>query len=537
MPVKDIIARLQRLASERSLWEHHWQDLDDYVLAGRASFVGERMPGQKRAEKQFDGTPMQAARGLAASLDGLLRGRRGPWFAIRTANKVLGEQSEVKEWLEDSGERMADAMYNPRSRFLQRVAEVDLGLVVFGTGILFIGEDVGGRKLLFRSHHLKDCYIAENSDGDIDTLFRPFKLTARQAAQRFGAEKLGPKVQEALRSEKERDAKFLFLHAVMPSEDYPDRVTHDFVSLWIEVESEHLIATKGFHEFPYVVPRWDTAPEETYGRSPAMIALADVQTLNQMAKTILRAGHRAVEPPLAIPSSGLTSAPRTWPGGIMYFKHELLQATRGKSPIFPVETGAQLPLGLKMQQETRDMVWAAFFRNVLQLPTQGPQMTATEILQRREEFMRIIGPTFGRLEADYTGPMIERVFNVMMRAGEFAEPPEALRNTEVRFEFQSAVARIDKLVEAGAIGKTMEDLAPLLADGDLSPLDNFEKDEISRDVAEANGVPQKWLREVDERDAIRQQRAEAIAAEQEAQDAERAIEGVSKVASIVPEGV
>ena len=532
MPVRDLIARQQRLGSERSVWESHWQDIADLMHPRRAEFNVIRTPGQKRTEKIFDGTPLQAARGLAASMDGLLRSRTSRWAGIRTADDDLGERREVKAWLEDAEERMFKVLYNPAARFLQRSAEVDLDLVVFGTGVMFIGEAVGAGRLLFRAHHLKDSFICENAAGDIDTIFRPFRLTARQAGQRFGRDNLSSRMTEAMDSNKDVDTLFSFMHAVLPSEDWDGRrVNQKFASIWMEVEAEHLIAEMGFEEFPYIVPRWDTSAEEVYGRSPAMIALADVQTLNQMGKTILRAGHKAVEPALAIPHDGLHSAPRTWPGANTYFNSSILEKTRGRSPIFPIESGANLPLGLEMQERTRDMVQAAFFRNVLQLPTSGPQMTATEILQRREEFMRIIGPTFGRLEADYNGPTIERVFNVMMRAGAFSEPPDALKGEEVRFEFQSAVSRIGKLVEAAAFGKTMADLEPM---GVLDPtiFDHFNNDEISRDIAEANGMPQKWLKDMDEVDALREQRQQTIAAEQDAEAAERVLAGAATIAEM-----
>ncbi len=531
MPVKDLIARQQALASNRGVWEKHWQDIADLMLPRRAEFTGGRTPGQKRTDKQFDGTPMQAVRSLAAALDGLLKSKTSRWFAVKATDDFLNDQPEVKAWLEDAETRMNDAIYNPKARFLQRSSEVDLDLVTFGTGVMFIGEKVGSDRLMFRTHHLKDTFVCENADGDIDTLFRPFTLTARQAIQRFGRDIVSSKVREAAGSDEERDTKFKFMHVVLPSEDYAGvkRMEQPYASVWIEVETAHLLAQSGYWEFPYIVPRWDTSADEVYGRSPAMLALPDVQTLNQMGKTLLRAGHKAVEPPLLIPHDGLKSAVRTWPGGNTFYDASMVGRNGGRPPIWPLESGANMPLGLEMQNQTREMVWAAFFRNVLELPTEGPQMTATEILQRRETFMRVIGPTFGRLEADYTGPLIERVFNVMMRAGMFPEPPEALQGTEVRFEFQSSVARIGKLVENAALRKTLEDLAPLMADGDLTPIDNFDKDEITRDVAEANGLPQRWLRPIDARDAMRQQRAEALQAEQQAEDAERVIEGAGKV--------
>ena len=36
----------------------------------------------------------------------------------------------------------------------------------------------------------------------------------------------------------------------------------------------------GYRTFPYAISRYVTAPGETYGRSPAMLALPSIKTLN-----------------------------------------------------------------------------------------------------------------------------------------------------------------------------------------------------------------------------------------------------------------
>lgn len=38
--------------------------------------------------------------------------------------------------------------------------------------------------------------------------------------------------------------------------------------------------------------------------------------------------------------------------------------------------------------DASDQLWVAFFRNVMRLPTEPPRMTATEILERKAEFVR-----------------------------------------------------------------------------------------------------------------------------------------------------
>ena len=262
--VHDLLARQKCLADARRSWESHWQELAEFLLPGRADITGARTPGGKRTERQFDSVPMQAARGLAASLDGLLKPKTQRWFALRAVEDALNDDEDAKLWLREAEDRLFRALYDPKARFLQRSAEVDLNLVVFGTGVMFIGERRSVDGLLFQCLHLRDSFIAENAEGEIDTVFRRMRLTARQAAQKFGREAVGAQTREALDRD-EPDRVFEFLQAVMPREDRDPRrqdVRHmPFASIVVDVESEHVVGESGFREFPFVVPRWDTGKE------------------------------------------------------------------------------------------------------------------------------------------------------------------------------------------------------------------------------------------------------------------------------------
>ena len=189
----------------------------------------------------------------------------------------------------------------------------------------------------------------------------------------------------------------------------------------------------------------------------------------------------------------------------------MLARTGGRPPLTPLETGANLPLGREMQNDVREQVWSAFFRNVLQLPAAGPHMTATEVIERREEFLRIVGPVFGRLEADYTGPLVERCFRLLLRARLLPPAPESLRGAHVQFEYASPVLRAQKQIEAAGLRKTIEELGPI-AQADPAVLDNFDADRIVRDAAEANGLPARWLVPEEEVQRRRLAAAQATAA-------------------------
>ncbi len=532
--VTEILTRHERLAGERRLWEQHWQDLAELMLPRRATFTTQGQPGDKRTANIYDSVPMLARRGLSAAIAGLLRPKTSRWLKIEPADDQLKDDDEVKAWIEDADDRLFRAIYAPEARFIKATHEVDDDLVTFGSGCLFVGESRDLGRLLFRSFHLKDCFPAENEEGAIDTMHVVMRLTARQAAQRYGEDNLGAKVKEALGGpQKEQDRKFKFIWAVQPREERDpgnrDNTNMPFASRVIQVEGEHKVGESGFNEFPFAFPRWDTASGELFGRSPGMLALPDAKTLQAMGKTILVAGQKVADPPLLMPADSIIGVPRTFPGGNTYYDAEAVRELGGRPPIIPLETGANLPITRDMQNDVRESVWAAFFKNTFQPLLDKTGMTATEVLERKEEFIRTAGPAFESLESDYTAPMVERAFNIVMRGGGFLPPPDALRGREIEFKFVSPVEQARKQMEAAGMARFFELVAPLVQ---FQPeiMDNLDGDEIVRDAPDITGMPQRWLKSADRIEDIREQRAQAAAAAEALAEAGQVAE-VAKTAS------
>ena len=488
------------------------------MLPKRADFTVTEEPGSRRqgGTVRYDGTPILAARNLAAALDGLLKPKSERWFQVKAEEDDLNDLDAVKLWLADTEDRIFSAIYNRRARFLQSTGEVDLDLVVFGTGVLFTGVNANIDKLLFRSFHLKNSYIQRNSEGDVDTIFIRQMFTARQAIQEFGEENVGQPVKDNMKAGKSEE-KHEFAWMVMPREDRDPRMIDNrnmpVASIWLDIDGERKVAESGFSKFPFQVPTWDNAADEDYGRSPGMVALSDANTSNAMGKTMLRAAEKVTDPPLVIANDTVLGRVQMFAGGVNYFD---LEAARrlGQIPIKALDTGGNLPVGREMQNDTREQIWQAFFRNVLQLPVDRPQMTATEVLERKEEFIRTIGPVFGRLESDYTGAIIDRVFDIMNDLNAFAEPPEELRGKNLRFEYTSPVQRAREQIQAAAAARAAEVLIPYIQ-ADPSVMDNFDGDQISRDVGVASGMPPKWLRPVEAITQIRQTREQQLQQQQE----------------------
>ena len=100
------------------------------------------------------------------------------------------------------------------------------------------------------------------------------------------------------------------VHVVVPRTDYnSDRVDakgKPWASYYICMDGQKQMGQEGgYTSFPYSIARYVTAPEEVYGRSPAMTALSDIKMLNEMSKTDMRAVHKLVDPPILLHDDGI----------------------------------------------------------------------------------------------------------------------------------------------------------------------------------------------------------------------------------------
>ena len=524
---KSLLSRFDRLKAQRQNWETHWQEVADYMQPRKADVTKTRSKGDKRTELIFDSSPIQAVELLAASLHGMLTNPSTPWFSLRFKNSELEMEDEAKLWLENATEVMYTA-FN-RSNFQQEIFELYHDLITFGTAAMFIQED-NEDILKFSTRHINEIFIAEDDKGKIDTVYRKFKLSARAAMQQFGN-----KVSTDIQAQEKKDPynEVEILHVVYPRSDFnpnlKDTDNMPFESVYIEMKNGNELSVSGFQEFPFVVPRYLKASHEIYGRSPAMTALPDVKMLNEMSKTTIKAAQKQVDPPLLVPDDGFLLPVRTVPGGLNFYR----SGTRDR--IEPLNIGANNPLGLNMEEQRRTAIRNVFYVDQL-LMQQGPQMTATEVIQRNEEKMRLLGPVLGRLQSELLKPLIDRCFNILFRREQFAPAPEFLSGQDIEIEYVSPLAKAQKSSELSSITRGIEILGSL---ANVAPVfDYINFDALVKHVADLVGVPQKVLKLQSQVNAEREEAAAAAQQQQQMaqmQQVAQAAGDVAPLAKALPE--
>ena len=501
--------RLDKLEADRGTWESHWQEILDYVMPRKAEITFLRSRGEKRTEVLFDSTAITANNLLAASLQGTLTSPSLPWFSLKLRDDDANKIRDIQIWLEDTARRMY-AVFN-ESNFNTEVHEMYLDLCSVGTSAIFVEEANEGflqGGLHFNTLHISEYFIQENVKGTVDTLYRKYKMTARQAVQEFGEKNLGTKIKEALKAKP--DTQFNFIHAVEPTEDYERAIGKvktklPFHSCHVCFEDKMVVRTGGYNEFPYLVPRWSKATGEIFGRSPSYNALPDIKTLNKAVEIGLKAWAKAIDPPLLVTDDGVIGRVRMTPAGIT--------VVRSDTAIKPLQIGSNWQITDLKENQLRTAIRQAYYSDQLQLQ-EGPQMTATEVQVRYELMQRLLGPTLGRFQTEFLNPLIERVFGIMMRADALMPRPEAMGGLNMDIEYVGPLARSQRMEEAIAVERLYQ-LAMQVVQVDPTVMDVINHEQAIRMRATLLGVPKTVLRGEDEVAEIREQRA---AAQQQAQE-------------------
>lgn len=517
-----LMRRFETLAATRLPWERSWQELAEYVLPRRGDQYGHGMSGPHRSARLFDSTAIEANELLAAGLHAMLTSPATPWFELVVKDEDLARIQEVRLWLDDAARRMHAALN--ASNFQTEIHELYLDLGCFGTAAMSIESDPR-QMLRFSTRPLSEIYFAEDACGRTDTVFRKFTLTPAQLKERWG-EACGQRI--LTQAKRGDDDAITVLHAVFPRDAMASgwirgHAGMAYASVYLLPDERRILHRGGFNELPYVIPRWSKVAGDVMGRSPAMKALADIKMLNEICKTTIKAAQKVVDPPLLVADDGVMLPVRTTPASLNYARF----LADGTDPIRPLRTSSDVGLGLRMEESRRAAIRSAFFVNQLQLAGNA-QMTATEVLQRTEEKLRLLGPMLGRLQSELLLPVIERVYGLMTRGGGLPPPPPVLSLSEIDVVYVSPLARAQRQTEAQGFLRLMQSLDPLIA---VQPdvVDAIDGDAVLRHLAGLFAIPHALLREDRSVLAMRLAREQEQALAESKDDAERLAQGLARL--------
>lgn len=514
--VKALIEQGDNLFGKRGQLLSLWQEVAENFYPERADFTTTRNVGQDFADNLVTSVPLLIRRDLGNSLGTMMRPTSIQWFHTTTDNEDQLEQGD-KQWLEWANGVQKRAMYDRRSMFTRASKESDHDLASFGQSVKTVELNRNADGLLFRCWHLRDCAWAEDASGKVNTVHRKWKPCAIDLINMFG-ERCHKKVGDMMVGPARNPYGTVNCrHIVLPAENFDGeylgkgRPGIKFVSIYIDVDNQHVMEIVGQRWFMYIVPRWQTVSGSPYAYSPATVcALPDARLLQAMTLTLLEAGEKAANPPMVSVQGALRSDLAIYAGGVTFVAEEYDERTGDAiRPLYNDKNG--IPYGMEMRADIRATLQEAFFLDKLTLPERGPEMTAYEVGQRVQDYIRQASPLFEPLEDEDNGAVCETVFEVMLAAGAFGsveDIPENLRGADIKFKFESPLhdaidrQKVTKFTDASqliAAAVALDPTAPAQVD-----IKTAFRDAMS--VV----VPAKWMRSEQDADAI-------IEAQQEAQ--------------------
>jgi hypothetical protein len=517
-PLARALHRKQELWNERSSHISHWRELSETQQPrGGRFFTSDVNKGGKRHNHIFDETATWALRTLAAGMMSGVTSPARPWFKLALPDKDLMEAGAVKTWLHQTAELMRAIFAASNTyRTLHTIYE-ELGLFGTGATVLLPNFDTV-------IHHypmtVGEYAIANDEMGNVDTLVREFKMTVHQMVERFGLAAVSESVRN-MHSMGKLHTWVDVVHLVEPRQQRDvtkaDNKNMRFKSCYFEPAAcgeNKWLSESGFKRFPALCPRWSVTGNDVYGASPGMDVLGSVKQLQHQQLRKAQAIDYQVNPPIGVPTAMKNQAVNRLPGGVSYID------TAGTSKI---ESLFNVNLNLQHLREdildVRDRIRTGYYADLFLMLANDTRsnVTATEVAQRHEEKLLMLGPVLERLHNELLSPMIDLAFDYCSRAGILPPPPPELQGMELNVEFISVLAQAQRAVAAQGMDRLLANVGQIAAaSGNMAVWDKVDTDQAVEDYAEMFGVNPEIVIPDDQVANVRKQRAEAQQAQQSA---------------------
>jgi len=509
MNIKQLKEQADQLFTKRTSYISLLQEIANNFYPQRANFTYERSLGQEYADQLMSSYPVMVTRDLGNQLGSMLRPTNQEWF--RMGLKEGDPDIDGKRYLEWVAKGIRRMMYHQGSQFHRATKQGDHDFGAFGQCVIQITPSRDASHFLYRNHHLKDCAWSENEDGNIGFFARRDKMTARDLYRLFG-DKIDPKVKTKVH--KEPWTEFNCVHIVCEADYYSNNANgKPYWSLYYDCDNDKLLEEVAMWDFEYLIPRWQTVSGSQYAFSPATItALPDARLIQSMTLSLLEAGEKAVNPPMVATHDAVKSDVAIYAGGITWVDMEYDEKTgEALRPLSQDFRG--MPFGFEMQADIRMQLRQAFYLDRLQLPVNAPEMTAYEVGQRVQEYIRQAMPIFEPMEYEYNGQLCEITYRRMLRAGFFGNPadnmPKSLSNREYNFEFESPLhdaieqQKGQKFLEAKAL---IAEAASL----DRTTYAAIDAKKALQESLQGIGIPAEWIRSRSELDEFEKQQQDQL---------------------------
>lgn len=337
----------------------------------------------------FDATASDAVDNLAASLYTLLTPPESLWLSLVPESDLSPDAGTATDALR--------AHLND-SNFYTTVHQCYLDLVTLGTACLFMSENpIGAASAFsFTSIPMSDIAILPNA------VFHTTSMPLSDAVKKYPTWCMPKHLRDALAENPD-----------MPIKLVQSLVGTEFTA-WLDAGGDienNIVATGTFETNPYLIFRWSVLSGEIYGRGPILRALPDIKTANKVVELVLKNATISVSGIWMADDDGVINL-----NNINLTPGAIIPKAVGSSGLTPLTSGANFDVSQIVLKDLRERIRHALLADRLGLLSEK-EMTATEIMARNSDMMRILGATYGRLLHEFIRPLCERGLQILGRRG------------------------------------------------------------------------------------------------------------------------
>lgn len=369
----------KRALDNRAPWIARWESARRYTMPTSDEDIA----------TLYDATASDAADNLAASIYTLLTPPESMWL------QLVGE-SELSP-NPDIATAALRANLND-SNFYTTIHQCYMDLVIMGTACLFMAESPIGASsaFTFTAIPMSDIAILPNA------VFHTTSMPAREVMERFPTWTPPANIRDTIKRDPETQLKLV-----------QSLVGTDFTA-WLDVGGDienNIVSTGTFETNPYIIFRWSLASGELYGRGPVLRALPDIKTANKVVELVLKNATIAVSGIWMADDDGVINL-----NNINLTPGAIIPKAVGSSGLTPLTSGADFDVSQLILRELRERIRHTLLADRLGLLSEK-EMTATEIMARNADMMRILGATYGRLLHEFIRPLCDRGLQILSRRG------------------------------------------------------------------------------------------------------------------------
>lgn len=502
--IEDLKSQFEYLKTVRAKREADWKEVQQYVAPSAFNWEDPRDKTPKRP-RRFTSRPTHFLKTLRSGIVGYSVSPNIVWQKLGFENLAHMDLYGVKDWLEEA-ERVLYAEFK-RSNLYPQVGKFIEYAGTYGHAVMLIDEQLTENRLRFTAHPISELYLDINEFDEVDTVFRYFTMTLRNAAAFFGEENLHEARKADLKDRKKWNREITVIHAVYRRQEFdgdsPSAADMPYASVYVDEGQDHILLESGYREFPYAVFVWDQISGTAYGESPAINALDDVKLLNKHEEARIKISQMSAEPFYNVPESMRGQPLSVVPNGFNYY-------SKPDEIIKPVQTGFNYPVTLEVTREienrVKDWFHVDFF---LALQHERPaNMTATYVMELQGEKAATLSSLVVNINAALA-KIIERSFNILWRQRKIPPPPASLAQSgaQLKVDFTGPLAQAQKKYhESAGIAQGIQ-LIGALAKLEQSALDVVNFDRALKAGLEGAGFPQNAINEESDIEEARAARA------------------------------